>query len=124
MNNFINWFEFKVTAILGGLIYLNTSQKDSNGNCTFDQRSSQNITLALFYTITVSFVVGILAAVLVIISVKMEISKLIKFLIKKGFSIRNSNLFSRTLSCCLPFGYLLSLQTNHGSKFINLFNLP
>lgn len=54
----------KVTALLGGLIYYETG-KNINGTCEFDQRSSENVSFALFYTITVTVIVSMLAAVMV-----------------------------------------------------------
>jgi len=53
-----------VTALLGGLIYYQTGY-ETNGVCSFDQRSSENISFALFYTITVTVIVSMLAAVMV-----------------------------------------------------------
>jgi ABC-type phosphate transport system permease subunit len=53
-----------VTAILGGLIFFQSYDKDSNGKCWFDQRNSFNIGFALFYTLTVTVIVSMLAAVL------------------------------------------------------------
>jgi hypothetical protein len=51
------------TAILGGLIFYQTGQ-NQNGVCIFDQRAVANISFALFYTITVTVIVSLLAAVM------------------------------------------------------------
>lgn len=53
-----------ITAILGGLIFFKSYDRDSNGQCWFDQRNSFNIGFALFYTLTVTVIVSMLAAVL------------------------------------------------------------
>jgi hypothetical protein len=53
-----------VTALLGGLIYYKTSE-NINGICSFDQRAAENISFALFYTITVTVIVSMLSAVMV-----------------------------------------------------------
>lgn len=53
-----------VTAILGGLIFFQSYDKDSNNQCWFDQRNAYNIGFALFYTLTVTVIVSMLAAVL------------------------------------------------------------
>ncbi len=53
-----------MTALLGGLIYYKTSD-NINGTCTFDQRAAENISFALFYTITVTVIVSMLSAVMV-----------------------------------------------------------
>lgn len=53
-----------VTAILGGLIFYQSYDRDSNDQCWFDQRNSFNIGFALFYTLTVTVIVSMLAAVL------------------------------------------------------------
>nr|QUF59472.1 ATP-binding cassette transporter Abcg-like8 [Brachionus angularis] len=53
-----------ITALLGGLIFFQSSEK-VNGTCTFDQKSSRIISYAMFYTITVSVIFSMLAAVLV-----------------------------------------------------------
>lgn len=53
-----------MTALLGGLIYYKTSE-NVNGTCTFDQRAAENISFALFYTITVTVIVSMLSAVMV-----------------------------------------------------------
>ncbi len=51
------------TAILGGLIFYQTGS-NQNGVCIFDQRAVANISFALFYTITVTVIVSLLAAVM------------------------------------------------------------
>ncbi len=53
-----------VTAILGGLIFFQSFDKDSDGKCWFDQRNSVSVSFALFYTLSVTVIVGMLAAVL------------------------------------------------------------
>ena len=53
-----------VTALLGGLIYYKTSEIE-DGVCSFDQRAAENVSLALFYTLTVTIVVSLLSAVMV-----------------------------------------------------------
>nr|QNH67907.1 ATP-binding cassette transporter subfamily G-like protein 8 [Brachionus rotundiformis] len=53
-----------VTAILGGSIYYQTGEANSGKECKFDQKSIQNVSFALFYTITVSVIFSMLAAVM------------------------------------------------------------
>ncbi|RMZ97103.1 hypothetical protein BpHYR1_053968, partial [Brachionus plicatilis] len=54
---------FKVTAILGGSIFYQTGPTYSSKECKFNQQSIKNVSFALFYTITVSFIFSMLAAV-------------------------------------------------------------
>jgi hypothetical protein len=55
----------QVTALLGGLIYYQTSTLDDNGTCSFDQGSVQIVSFAVFYSITVSVIFSMLNAVMV-----------------------------------------------------------
>ena len=54
----------KMTALFGGLIYYQLVNKD-DGTCRFNQRSTENMTPALFYSLTTAVVVGILASIIV-----------------------------------------------------------
>ena len=56
-------FNKKATAILGGLIFFKTGS-NQDGKCVFDQRGIANISFALFYTVTVTVIVSLLAAVM------------------------------------------------------------
>lgn len=51
----------KATALLGGTIYY---QLANNGSCTFNQRNSTNVSIALFYCVTVVTLINVLAATL------------------------------------------------------------
>lgn len=57
----------KLTALLGGLIYYQSGSIE-DGKCTFDQRSAEMISFALFYSITVSVIFSMLNAVMVTLS--------------------------------------------------------
>lgn len=52
-----------VTALLGGLIYYKSSEI-VDGVCHYDQRTAQNLQLAMFYTLTVTYIVSMLSAVM------------------------------------------------------------
>nr|APD26558.1 ATP-binding cassette transporter subfamily G-like8 protein [Brachionus koreanus] len=53
-----------VTALLGGSIYYQTGKANNSDNCRYNQQSIQNVSFALFYTITVSVIFCMLAAVM------------------------------------------------------------
>ena len=54
---------FKVTAVLGGVIYYQLSD-EANGICTFSQKNKQNISTAAFYAVSVMTLNNVLAAAL------------------------------------------------------------
>ena len=58
---FLKFFCLKLTAILGGIIYFHSGEK-TDGICIFNQKTSQNISTALFYTVTVMTIISVLAA--------------------------------------------------------------
>ncbi|CAF0771945.1 unnamed protein product, partial [Brachionus calyciflorus] len=52
-----------VTAMLGGLIFFQTGEKDKN-TCHYNQQSIKNVIYAIFYTVTVSVIFSIMGAVM------------------------------------------------------------
>ena len=61
--NWKSWI-FQLTALLGGLIYYKSGSIENN-QCTFDQRSAEMVSFAIFYSITVSVIFSMLNAVMV-----------------------------------------------------------
>ncbi|CAF1108091.1 unnamed protein product, partial [Brachionus calyciflorus] len=52
-----------MTALLGGFIFFQTSEKDEN-TCHFNQKSIKSVIYAIFYTVTVSYIFSIMGAVM------------------------------------------------------------
>ena len=83
-----------ITAVLGGTIYFKTPQ-DFNNACTFTEKSSANISTALFYSVTAMTVLSVLSAITVILK-KIKIDFFV-YIFKKfspGLSTRNTNFLS------------------------------
>ena len=61
--DFSIFFIFKVTAILGGIIFYQLASKE-NGVCTFTQERIKNVSTAAFYAVTVMALFNVLTAAL------------------------------------------------------------
>lgn len=57
-----------VTALIGGTLYYQSLTINDNGLCTFNQNTSSNVTIALFYIVCLSIIINTLSSILVFYS--------------------------------------------------------